>query len=110
MCWGTEVITTVVSGATIIVVPIPNRIIPGRTSIRASPGGTRVDGRSSSSTHDAPTAGILASQSTPRPMRKDPAAMNRRGPYRDPSLPKRGEKRAMKIMAAASAIPAPAAL
>src|SRR4030081_1058489 len=41
---GTEVISAVVSGATIIISPTPNRMVPGRKSVKYESGGRYVPG------------------------------------------------------------------
>src|ERR1035437_7490445 len=81
---GTELIRVLVRGATTMLIPIPNRMIPGSTSIRVSTGGT------SPLVQAALVDGIRARPSRPAALISRPAVRKRRLPSRPARLAIRG--------------------
>src|SRR5436190_4939332 len=107
---GTDRIRAVVSGATMIMIPMPKITLPGRKSMKYESGGTYVLGLPGSSFHGVLVAGTRAYQSTPRAMISGPTAMNTRGPYFAARLPNRGEKKIRNREPGIPAAPAAAAV
>src|SRR5438128_579006 len=103
LCAGTDRIRAVVSGATVIIRPMPKRIPPGSKSVTYERGGTNVAGLPGWKCQGALVAGMRANQSTP-------TAMNQRGPYLAAKLPKRAEKKIRNSVPGMPARPAPAAV
>src|SRR5256886_16920420 len=81
LCPGTDRISAVVSGATVIIRPMPKRMPPGSKSVTYETGGTNVAGLPGWKCQGALVAGMRANQSTPSAMMAGPNAMNQRGPY-----------------------------
>src|SRR2546428_13492036 len=110
LCAGTDRIRAVVSGATVIISPMPKRMPPGSKSVRYETGGTNVAGLPGWKCQGALVAGMRANQSTPSAMIAGPTAMNQRGPYLAAKLPKRAEKKIRNSVPGMPARPAPAAV
>src|SRR3989442_1287759 len=110
LCAGTDRIRAVVSGATVIIKPMPKRMLPGSKSVMYERGGTNVAGLPGWKCQGALVAGIRASQSTPSAMMAGPTALNPRGPYPEEKLPKRAEKKIRNSVPGMPARPAPAAV
>src|SRR5205814_10103403 len=109
LCDGTEVIKAVVSGATVIIKPMPKRMPPGSKSVIYERGGMNVDGLPGMKCQGVLLAGIRANQRAASAMIAGPSAMNQRGPYRLAKLPKREEPKMRKKVPGIPASPAPAA-
>src|ERR1700704_6295216 len=107
---GTEVISAVVSGATIIISPTPNRMVPGRKSVKYESGGRYVPGSPGWSLQGVLLLGTRANHRTPRAMITGPIAMNQRGPYLAASIPNRAEKKIKKSDPGIPPAPAAAAV
>src|SRR5579864_4166109 len=107
---GTEVISAVVSGATVIMMPMPKRIPPGSTSAKYDSGGMSDDGWLSTRCQPVLEAGKRAYQSTPSAMIAGPIAMNQRGPYLPARAPNREDPKIKKRKPGTPAMPAAAAL
>ena len=107
---GIEPISVLVSGATTIEIPIPNRITAGRTSMSTSTGGMRVSGRPRSASHGAEDAGIRAYQSKAAAMMSGPATRKIRGPKRPVRPPIRADSTASRMPLGSPTIAAPCAL
>src|ERR1700687_5464676 len=90
---GTEVMRAVVSGATMIIAPIPKTIDPGRKSVRYEAGGRYVLGSAGCSFHGVLVLGTRANQMTPSAMISGRRAMTHLGPKRAARLPNRREKK-----------------
>src|SRR5439155_15515 len=106
---GTDLISAVVSGATMIIRPTPKMIEPGRKSMKYEAGGRYVLGLSGISLHGVLLAGTRANHSTPTAMIRGPAAMKIRGPYLAAKLPNRLEKKIRNRLPGIPAAPAAAA-
>src|SRR5207247_10617974 len=89
---GTDLISAVVSGATMIIRPTPKMIEPGRKSLKYEAGGRYVLGLSGLSLHGALLAGTRANHSTPTAMIRGTAALKIRGPDVAANLPNPLEK------------------
>src|ERR1700694_1269279 len=96
LCTGTDLIKAVVSGATVMHMPIPKMIVPGRKSTKYEPGGREVEGSPGLSNHAALLTGTRLNQSTPSPAIAGPIAMNQRGPNRPAREPKRAARKMRK--------------
>src|ERR1700682_4599924 len=93
---GTDVISAVVSGATMIMTPTQKMIEPCRKSVRYDSGGAYVLGSAGWSRHGVLWLGTRANHRTPSAMIRGPMAMNQRGPYFAARLPNRAEEKIKK--------------
>src|SRR5450432_3893687 len=88
---GTELIRVLVRGATTMLIPSPNRMIPGKTSMKVSAGGIGPLDQA------ALVDGIRANQSNPAPAVSGPAVRKRRPPSRPAKLPTRVDRKVRMI-------------
>src|SRR5215218_6854033 len=93
---GTERIKAVVSGATMIEIPMPKMSWYGSTSVRYPLDGSQVAGSEIANCHGDEVAGMRAIQRSPIPITIGPAVMNSFGPYLLASAPKRVERKIRK--------------
>src|SRR5260370_41494659 len=93
---GTDVMSAVVSGATIIMMPSPKMIEPGRKSTRYEMVGGYGAGAPGLNRQAPLLAGTRGNHRTPRAITAGPAAMNHPGPYFPARLPNRPEQKIRK--------------
>src|SRR5438132_11080938 len=79
LCPGTDRISAVVSGATVIIRPMPKRMPPGSKSVTYETGGTNVAGLPGWKCQGALVGGVRGDQSTPSAMRVGSRRLERRG-------------------------------
>src|SRR2546422_4783137 len=89
LCAGTDRIRAVVSGATVIISPMPKRMPPGSKSVRYETGGTNVAGLPGWKCQGTLVAGMRANQCTLSVMIAGLIALKQRGPYFPAHLPQR---------------------
>src|SRR5450759_837733 len=110
LCTGTEVMSAVVRGATIIVRPSPKINEPGRKSSRYERVGKYVLGSPERRRQGVLVTGTRASQRTPSALIAGPTARKRRGPWRAGRAPKRREKKMRRREPGIAPAPAAAAV
>src|SRR2546429_5543962 len=109
LCPGTDRISAVVSGATVIIRPMPKRMPPGSKSVTYETGGTNVAGLPGWKCQGALVAGMRANQSTPSAMMAGPIGPHPRGPDFAAKQPKRAEEKMRKSGPGVPARPGPGA-
>src|SRR6266498_2712470 len=107
---GTLVMSAVVSGATRMDRPKPNRRLAGRKSTSQLGGGRYVPGSPNANSQGLVVGGTRRYQSVPRHMRAGPMAMNAFGPYFPASAPKRELRNTRNSPGGMNARPAAAAV
>src|SRR5258706_1988003 len=107
---GTLVMSAVVSGATIIESPKPNKRVAGRKSTNQLAGGRKVLGSLNAKSHGLVVAGTRRYQSVPMHMSAGPTAMKTLGPYFPDSAPNRELKNTRNRPVGMNARPAHAAV
>src|SRR2546430_16680546 len=108
LCSGTDRISAVVSGATVIIRPMPKRMPPGSKSVTYETGGTNVAGLPGWKCQGALVAGMRANQSTPSAMMAGPIALNHPRPAVAPEQPQRAAKKRRDSVPREPALAAPA--
>ena len=107
---GIEPISVLVSGATTSEMPSPLSSTAGRTSMKRSTGGMRVDGTAMAACQAAESTGTRAHHSVPSAISNGPASRNPRGPRRPAIVPTRAESSVSRMPAGTPMAPAASAV